>query len=80
MAVLGITFGKVWQWQILISIATTGFLFIGKQKARNILMLIGSAVLLSYHAFIGHSVMHDGITSVFAQINQVIHLANYLSQ
>ncbi|MCC8459026.1 copper homeostasis membrane protein CopD [Photorhabdus aegyptia] len=76
LAVLGTTFGKVWQWQILISIVATGFLFISKQKARNILMLISSTVLLACHAFIGHSVMHDGITGVFSQVNQVIHLVS----
>ncbi|KER04032.1 copper homeostasis membrane protein CopD [Photorhabdus temperata] len=74
LAVLGTTFGKVWQWQILASIVATGLLFINNPKTRNITMLIISAILLSCHAFIGHSVIHDGITGVFHQINQVIHL------
>lgn len=74
LAVLRTTFGKVWQWQILISIVTTGFLFINNQKTRNILMLIGSAILLSCHAFIGHAVIHDGMLGILHQINQIIHL------
>ncbi|WP_434524550.1 copper homeostasis membrane protein CopD [Photorhabdus asymbiotica] len=74
LAVLRTNFGKVWQWQILISIVTTGLLFINNQKTRNILMLIGSAILLSCHAFIGHAVIHDGALGILHQINQVIHL------
>ncbi|NRN28102.1 copper homeostasis membrane protein CopD [Photorhabdus heterorhabditis] len=73
-AVLGTTFGKIWQWQILVAVVTTGFLFINNQKARNILMLISSTILLSCHAFIGHAVIHDGMLGILHQINQVIHL------
>ncbi|KOY63386.1 copper homeostasis membrane protein CopD [Photorhabdus heterorhabditis] len=73
-AVLGTTFGKIWQWQILVAVVTTGFLFINNQKARNILMLISSTILLSCHAFIGHAVIHDGVLGILHQINQVIHL------
>ncbi|WP_166302553.1 copper homeostasis membrane protein CopD [Photorhabdus cinerea] len=74
LAVLGTTFGKIWQWQILVAVVTTGFLFINNQKARNILMLISSTILLSCHALIGHAVIHDGMLGILHQINQVIHL------
>ncbi|MDX7988143.1 copper homeostasis membrane protein CopD [Xenorhabdus sp. 12] len=74
LAVLSTSFGKVWQWQLLVAILAVGGLYLSNANLRNILLLGCSAILLSSHAFIGHAAMYEGNIGLLLQASQVIHL------
>ncbi|KMJ43379.1 copper resistance protein CopD [Xenorhabdus khoisanae] len=74
LAVLGTSFGQVWQWQLLVAIFAVGGLFLSNTKVRNLLLLSCAVILLSSHAFIGHAAMYEGSIGLLLQANQVVHL------
>ncbi|MDC9615322.1 CopD family protein [Xenorhabdus khoisanae] len=74
LAVLGTSFGQVWQWQLLVAIFAVGGLFLSNTKVRNLLLLSSAVILLSSHAFIGHAAMYEGNIGLLLQANQVVHL------
>ncbi|WP_340616336.1 CopD family protein [Xenorhabdus entomophaga] len=74
LAVLGTSFGQVWQWQLLVAIFAVGGLFLSNAKVRNLLLLSCAVILLSSHAFIGHAAMYEGSIGLLLQANQVVHL------
>ncbi|PHM46847.1 CopD family protein [Xenorhabdus miraniensis] len=74
LAVLGTSFGQVWQWQLLVAIFAVGGLFLSNTKVRNLLLLSCAVILLSSHAFIGHAAMYEGNIGLLLQANQVVHL------
>ncbi|PHM29170.1 copper homeostasis membrane protein CopD [Xenorhabdus budapestensis] len=78
-AVLTTSFGKVWQWQLLVAALAVGGIFflrtnVGDSKTKNFLLLGCSVVLLSSHAFIGHVTMYEGKLGLLLQVNQIVHL------
>ncbi|MBC8943943.1 MULTISPECIES: copper homeostasis membrane protein CopD [Xenorhabdus] len=78
-AVLTTSFGKVWQWQLLVAaLAVVGIFFLrtnaGDSNTKNFLLLGCSVILLSSHAFIGHATMYEGERGLLLQVNQIVHL------
>lgn len=73
LAVLGTHFGAVWQWEIIfgvmgiVALSLTG-------KLRQQTLLLAGVLQLGCMALTGHSAMRDGLTGLFQQINQAVHL------
>ncbi|PHM45733.1 copper resistance protein CopD [Xenorhabdus mauleonii] len=74
LAVLSTSFGKIWQWQLLIAIVAVGGLYLSNANLRHFLLLTCSTLLLSSHALIGHAAMYEGNIGLLLQASQVIHL------
>lgn len=73
-AVLGTSFGQIWQWQLVLSSLALIALFIHQRSIRNISLLLISTLMLVLHAFIGHRAMFTGSEAVIYKLNQSIHL------
>lgn len=73
-AVLGTSFGQVWQWQLVLATAALAILFIHQRYIRNFSLLIISSIMLILHASIGHGAMFTGSEAIFYKVNQSIHL------
>lgn len=73
-AVLGTSFGQIWQWQLILSAIALLVLFIHQRTIRYILLLIIATSMLILHALIGHSAMFTGIDATIYKVNQSIHL------
>lgn len=50
-AVLGTSFGQIWQWQLVLSSLALIALFIHQRSIRNISLLLISTLMLVLHAF-----------------------------
>ncbi|MDM3675442.1 copper resistance protein CopD, partial [Proteus mirabilis] len=59
-AVLGSSFGHIWQWQLVLSSLALIAVFIHQRSISNISLLFISPLMLVLHAFIGHSAMFTG--------------------
>lgn len=73
-AVLGTSFGQVWQWQLVLAIIALAVLFIHQRYVRNFSLLIVASIMLILHASIGHGAMFTGSEAIFYKLNQSIHL------
>lgn len=73
-AVLGTSFGQVWQWQLVLATVAFTFLFIHQRHLRNFSLLIVASIMLILHASIGHGAMFTGSEAIFYKVNQSIHL------
>ncbi|WP_193014460.1 MULTISPECIES: copper homeostasis membrane protein CopD [Gammaproteobacteria] len=73
-AVLGTSFGQIWQWQLVLATIALAILFIHQRYIRNIALLIIASIMLVLHASIGHGAMFTGSDAIFYKINQSIHL------
>lgn len=73
-AVLGTSFGQVWQWQLVLATIALAVLFIHQRYVLNFSLLIVASIMLILHASIGHGAMFTGSEAIFYKINQSIHL------
>lgn len=73
-AVLGTSFGQVWQWQLALATIALAVLFIHQRYIRNFSLLIVASIMLILHASIGHGAMFTGSEAIFYKVNQSIHL------
>lgn len=73
-AVLGTSFGQVWQWQLALATVALAVLFIHQRYIRNFSLLIVASIMLILHASIGHGAMFTGSEAIFYKVNQSIHL------
>ncbi|MBG2802218.1 copper homeostasis membrane protein CopD [Proteus mirabilis] len=73
-AVLGTSFGQVWQWQLVLATVALAVLFIHQRYIRNFSLLIVASIMLILHASIGHGAMFAGSEAIFYKVNQSIHL------
>lgn len=73
-AVLGTSFGQVWQWQLVLATVAFTFLFTHQRYLRNFTLLIVASIMLILHASIGHGAMFIGSEAIFYKVNQSIHL------
>ncbi|NBN61138.1 copper homeostasis membrane protein CopD [Proteus sp. G2639] len=73
-AVLGTSFGQIWQWQLVLATFALAVLFIHQRYIRNFSLLIVASIMLILHASIGHGAMFTGSDATFYKINQSIHL------
>lgn len=73
-AVLGTSFGQVWQWQLILATIALAALFIHQRYIRNFSLLIVASIMLVLHAFIGHGAMFTGSEAIFYKVSQSIHL------
>ncbi|CRL64816.1 copper homeostasis membrane protein CopD [Proteus vulgaris] len=73
-AVLGTSFGQIWQWQLILATLALAALFIHQRYIRNFSLLIIASIMLILHASIGHGAMFTGSEATLYKVNQSIHL------
>lgn len=73
-AVLGTSFGQIWQWQLILATLALAVLFIHQRYIRNFSLLIIASIMLILHASIGHGAMFTGSEATLYKVNQSIHL------
>ncbi|NDL62540.1 copper homeostasis membrane protein CopD [Acerihabitans arboris] len=74
-AVLGTSFGAVWQWHLPIALAAVSAAGFGTITAlRHRLLLAAMAGLLSTQALVGHTAMSEGLRGLLQRLNQIVHL------
>lgn len=72
-AVLGTDFGQAWKWQIILG--AISFLFCRKMTGKSQIILLTLITLqLIGLAFIGHTLMHEGVNGVAQKLTQIVHL------
>ncbi|MBG3078970.1 copper homeostasis membrane protein CopD [Proteus mirabilis] len=73
-AVLGTSFGQIWQWQLILATLALAVLFRHQRYIRNFSLLIIASIMLILHASIGHGAMFTGSEAILYKVNQSIHL------
>lgn len=65
-------FGRVWLWQIIVSLLALGTAVIQPQHQSRLLLLCGVQVVLL--AGVGHAATHDGLTGIMQRTTHATHL------